>query len=165
MTTEKLILAPLLMLLASTAEGGLLPRISGTGDQSRIIATAASQDGQNQNDNVQGTWSGTFRSRHPFPAPFTLTVAIGPGTDGRMHGRIVNQSGITSCLARGDVDLQVIVNGSDVVLAGSDQVGNTLTFHGTIDNTGKVLTFNYVTNGSASGKCESDDGTANLQKQ
>ena len=160
MRREKLILALLLMFPASTVEAGLLPRTSGTDDQRRIIAAATSPDA-----NVQGTWLGTFRSRHSQAAPFTLTVVIGPDTHGRMLGHMINQSGITSCLARGDVDLYVIVNGSDVVLAGTDQVGNTLTFHGTIDNTGKVLTFNYVTNGSASGKCESDDGTANLQQQ
>jgi hypothetical protein len=160
MRREKLILALLLMFPASTVEAGLLPRTSGTGDQSRIIAAAKSPDA-----NVAGTWSGTFRAEHFRAAPFTLTVVIGPDTHGRILGHIINQSGITSCLARGDVDLYVAVNGSDVVLAGTDQVGNTLTFHGTIDNTGRVLAFNYVTNGSASGKCESEAGTANLQKQ
>jgi len=160
MRKEKLILALLLMFPASTVEAGLLPRTSGTGDQSRIIIAAA-----NANVNVLGTWSGTFLSRHSKTAPFTLTVVIGLDTHGRTLGHITNQSGITSCLANGGVDLHAIVNGSDVVLAGIDEVGNTITFHGTIDNTGKVLTFNYVTNGSASGKCESDGGTANLQKQ
>jgi len=155
MTREKLILALLVMLPASTVEGGLLPRTSGTGDQSRIIAAAASP-------NVQGTWSGTFRPKHPPQgAPFTILLVITPD----MHARIIKTSGVTSCLARGDVDLHVVVKGSDVVVAGTDQAGNTLTFHGTIDSTGKVLTFNYVTNGSASGKCESDVGTANLKKQ
>lgn len=160
MRREKLILALLLMFPASTVEAGLLPRTSGTGDQSRIIAAAESPDAK-----AQGTWSGTFLSRNSPHSPFTLTVVIGPDTQGRLLGHIINQSGITSCLARGGVDLHVIVNDSDVVLAGTDQVGNTLTFHGTIDNTGKVLKFDYVTNGSASGKCESDDGTAHLQKQ
>ncbi|MGH7782459.1 MAG: hypothetical protein ACREO5_01245, partial [Candidatus Binatia bacterium] len=103
--------------------------------------------------------------KHSHIAPFTLTLVITPDTHGRMLGHIINQSGINSCLARGGVDLYVIVNGSDVVLAGTDQVGDTVTFHGTIDNTGKVLTFNYVINGSASGKCQSDDGTAHLEKQ
>jgi hypothetical protein len=149
MPREKFTLTFLLMLQALTAGVGLLPRTS--------VAIAASPDAHD----VHGTWSGTFRARHSHPAPFTLNLAI--GTDN--HGRIINQSGIISCLARGDIDLHVIVNGSDVVLAGADAVGNTLTFHGTIDSTGKVLNFNYTTNGSASGKCESDNGTAVLQKQ
>lgn len=144
------------MLPASAVGAGPLGGPSMTGDQSGITAAAASQEAA-----VQGTWSGTFRSHHVRPAPFTLTLAVNPD----MHGRIINQSGITSCLAKGNVDLHVIVNGSDVVLAGTDEVGNTLTFHGTIDKTGKVLALNYVTNGSRSGKCESDDGTARLVKQ
>ncbi len=156
MTREKCMLALLLMLPALTVGAGPLPRPSGTGDQSGITAAATSQEAA-----VQGTWSGTFRSHHIHPAPFTLDVVVGPA----MHGRLVNQSGITSCLTGSDVDLHVIVNGSDVVLAGTDKVGNTLTFHGAIDKTGRVLTLNYVTNGSASGKCESDDGTAHLEKQ
>jgi hypothetical protein len=155
MTRAKFTLALLLMLPASTVGAGLLPRTSGIGDQSRMAAAAASPEA-----NLQGTWTGTFRSKHTRIAPFTLCVAIDPD----MHGRVINKSGITSCLGR-DVDLHVIVNGSDAVLAGTDELGNTITFHGTIDKTGKVLTFNYVTNGSASGKCESDDGTANLVKQ
>lgn len=149
MKRAKFTLALLLMLPVSAVGAGPLGGPSMTGDQGGITAA------------VQGTWSGTFRSHHVRPAPFTLTVVIGP----EMHGRITNQSGITSCLARRDVDLHVIVNGSNVVLAGTDEVGNTLTFRGTIDKTGKVLAFNYVTNGSASGKCESDDGTARLAKQ
>jgi hypothetical protein len=78
---------------------------------------------------------------------------------------VIDTSGLTSyCLLR-DVDLHVIVKGSNAVLAGTDEVGNTITFDGTIDKTGTVLTLNYVTNGSATGKCESDDGTAYLEKR
>jgi hypothetical protein len=147
MTRANFTLTLLLMLAASPFGGGLLPC---TG-----VAIAAPED------DVVGTWSGTFRARHAQKAPFTLNITV----DQNKHARITNTSGITSCLARGDVDLHVIVNGTDVVFAGTDNNGNSITFHGTIDKTGKVLTFNYVTNGSASGKCESDDGTANLQKQ
>jgi hypothetical protein len=35
----------------------------------------------------------------------------------------------------------------------------------TIDTTGKHMTLNYVTNGSVSGKCETDDGIASLAKK
>lgn len=110
---------------------------------------------------VQGTWSGTFRSKHLHIAPFMLTLIVNPD----MHAHLVNKSGLTNyCLLR-NVDFHVIVNGSNVVLAGTDEVKNTVTFEGTIDNTSRVLTLNYVTNGSASGKCESDDGTAYLEKR
>ncbi len=155
MTRVKFTLALLLTLPASTVGAGLLPRTSGIGDQSRITAAAASPEA-----NLQGTWLGTFRSKHSHIGPFTLTVVIDPD----MHGRVINKSGVTSCLVS-DVDLHVKANGSDVVLAGTDVSGDTITFHGTIDKTGRVLTFNFVTNGSGSGKCESDDGTANLVKQ
>jgi hypothetical protein len=156
MTREIFTLALLLMLPGSTVGAGPLPRTIGAGDQSRITAAAASQEAA-----VQGTWSGTFRSKHSHIAPFTLTLVVNPD----MHGRVINKSGLTSyCLLR-DVDLHVIVNGSNAVLAGTDEVGNTITFQGTMDKTGRVLTLNYVTNGSASGKCESDDGTAYLEKR
>jgi len=149
-------LALLLMLPASTVGAVLLPRTSQTGDQSRIMAAAASPEA-----NLQGTWTGTFRSNHAHISPFTLTVVVGPD----MLGHVINQTGLTSyCILR-PMDLHVIVNGSDTVLAGTDEVGNTLTFHGTVDTTGTVLTLNYVTNGSASGKCESDAGTAHLEKR
>jgi hypothetical protein len=155
MTRAKFTLAVLLMLPASAGGVGPLGGPSMTGDQSGITAAAASPEAA-----VQGTWSGTFRSKHSHIAPFTLTLVV----NADMHGHL-NNSGLTSyCLLR-DVDLHVTVNGSNAALAGTDEVGNTITFQGTIDKTGRVLTLNYVTNGSASGKCESDDGTARLVKQ
>jgi hypothetical protein len=156
MTRAKLTLSVLLMLPASAVGVGLLSGPSMTGDQSRIAAAAASPETA-----VQGTWSGTFRSKHSHIAPFTLTLVV----NSDMHGHLINKSGLTAyCLLR-NVDLHVTVNGSNAALAGTDEVGNTITFQGTIDKTGRVLTLNYVTNGSASGKCESDDGTARLGKQ
>lgn len=155
MTRAKSTLALLLMLPASAVGAGPLggPRMNG--DQSRIAVAAASPEAA-----VEGTWSGTFRSRHSHIAPFALTLVV----DADMHGHL-NKSGLTSyCLLR-DVDLHVTVNGSKLALAGTDEVGNTITFQGSIDKTGRVFTLNYVTNGSASGKCESDDGTARLVKQ
>src|ERR1700724_1252275 len=143
MTRAKFTLGLLLMLPASTVGAGPLPSTSGTGDQSRITAAAASPEAA-----VQGTWS----SKHSHIAPFTLTLVVNPD----MRAHLINKSGLTSyCLLR-DVDLHVIVNGSNAALAGTDEVGNTITFEGMIDRTGRVLTLNYVTNGSASGKCESD---------
>jgi hypothetical protein len=38
-------------------------------------------------------------------------------------------------------------------------------FRGKPDNTGTVLTLNYVSNGSATGKCEMDTGTGTLGKR
>jgi hypothetical protein len=156
MTKAKFTLGLLLMLPASAVGAVPIAGTIGTGDQSRITLAAASP-----NAAAQGTWSGTFRSKHTHIAPFTLSLVVNPD----MHGHLTNTSGLASyCLLR-NVDLHVIISGSNVILAGTDEVGNTLTFEGTIDTTGRVLTTHYVTNGSASGKCESDDGTAYLQKQ
>jgi hypothetical protein len=155
MTRAKFTLALLLTLPASTVGGGLLPRASGTGDQSPITAAAASPEAS-----LEGTWSGTFRSKHSHIGPFTLALEVDPNK----HGHLLSSGFSKYCLLR-KVDLHVIVNGSNAVLAGTDEVGNTVTFEGTIDTTGRVLTLNYVSNGSATGKCESDDGTAHLDKQ
>ena len=157
MTRAQFTLGLLLMLpLASTVGAAPLPGAIGTGNQSRITLAAASPEAA-----AQGTWSGTFRSKHTHIAPFTLTLVVGPNK----HGHLANASGLASyCLLR-NVDLHVIVSGSNVILAGTDKIGNTLTFEGSIDSTGRVLTTHYVTNGGATGKCESDDGTAYLQKQ
>lgn len=110
---------------------------------------------------VQGTWSGPFRSSRPNIAPFMITLVINPD----MHGHLINKSGISSYCLLKDVDLYVTVDGSNASLAGSDEDGNTITFEGTIDKTGGLLTLHYVTNGSATGKCESDDGMGNLEKR
>jgi hypothetical protein len=147
---------PFMLLLASIVGVGPLRVTSVTADQSDIAAAATSEQAA-----VQGTWSGTFRSRHSQIAPFVLTLAINPD----MHGHVINKSGITSYCLLKDIDLHVTVNDSKTSLAGTDDVGNTITFVGTIDKTGRLLTLHYVTNGSASGKCESDDGTANLEKR
>jgi hypothetical protein len=117
---------------------------------------------------IHGHWSGTFRSKHFHIAPFTLDMDIDavdvPGHHGRKQGRLTKNSGPTYCLA-GNVNLQIDREGSNVVIAGTNGSGDTITFVGTIDTTGTMMMLNYVTNGSVSGKCESDDGTAGLQKQ
>jgi hypothetical protein len=61
--------------------------------------------------------------------------------------------------------LEVTVTGSTVVLAGSDKAGNTMTLRGSLDSTGTLLKSTYVLNGSATGACETDDGTGTLAKQ
>ena len=57
------------------------------------------------------------------------------------------------------------INGSNVELAGSDADGDTVTFSGTVDNTGTMLKLNYIINGSPSGRCEIDDGTGTMAKR
>jgi hypothetical protein len=117
---------------------------------------------------IHGHWSGTFRSKHFHIAPFTLDLDIDavdePGHRGRKLGHLNKNSGPSYCLT-GDVDLQIDREGSNVVIAGTNRLGDTITLVGTIDTTGKHMTLNYVTNGSVSGKCETDDGIASLAKQ
>ena len=109
---------------------------------------------------IKGRWSGTFVSNHSGVPPFTITVAINANS----RGRIVGSSDLTShCL--NSAQLEVTVTGSDVVLAGSDKDGNNMTIRGSLDNTGTLLKSSYILNGSATGECETDDGTGTLTKQ
>ena len=109
---------------------------------------------------MKGTWSGTFISRRADASPFTITVHISPDSQGRLLG---DSSLNSNCLR--DARLLVMVSGSNVVLAGSDNEGDTISFRGNIDKTGTVLTLNYIINGSASPRCETDDGTGTMGKR
>lgn len=117
---------------------------------------------------IHGHWSGTFRSKHFNKAPFTLDLDIDqddePGRRGRKHGHLNKHSGPSYCIA-GDVNLHIDREGSNVVIAGTNPTGDTITMVGTVDPAGNQLTLNYNTNGSVSGKCESDDGMASLAKK
>ena len=109
---------------------------------------------------VSGRWSGTFHSNHSEVAPFTITVVITPNS----QGHLVGSSELNSKCLKG-AQLEVKVTGSEVVLAGSDKDGNTMTVRGTLDNTGTLLKSAYILNGSATGGCKTDDGTGTLTKQ
>src|SRR5215469_13925517 len=109
---------------------------------------------------LKGTWSGSFFSRHSNVPGFTMTVVINANSS----GHLVGDSSLNSDCLKG-AKLQVTVNGSKVVLAGSDQEGDSLTVHGTLDSTGSIMQASYILNGSPSGRCETDDGTGNLGKR
>ena len=106
-----------------------------------------------------GTWSGTFVSTNPRISPFTITVKINKDLSGHLVG---DASVVSDCLD--SHQLQITVKSSNVVLAGSDEKGDTVTFRGTVDNTGTMLKLNYIVNGSPSGRCEIDDGTGIMAK-
>ena len=148
-----------LMLLMSCVETGFLhaATMSDTSGSSAISAGSSSR--QTARD-VTGTWSGTFLSRQPNFSPFTITVVINADPSGSLVG---SSSVSSDCLKNGD--LQVTVNGSTIVLAGGDDEGSHITFRGTIDKTGTLLNLNYVLNGGASAKCESDDGAGTMGKR
>jgi hypothetical protein len=88
-----------------------------------------------------------------------MTVVVAPDSQGHLIGTSTLNS---DCLK--DVRLEVSVKGSQVTLAGSDGEGDNITLRGTVDATGKMLKANYILNGSASGRCETDGGTGNLAK-
>lgn len=109
---------------------------------------------------IKGRWSGMFYSNHSDVAPFTITVVINPDS----RGHLVGSSNLTSHCLKG-AHLEVTVTGSNVVLAGSDKEGDNVTLRGSLDNTGTQLKSTYILNGSATGGCETDDGTGTLTKQ
>jgi hypothetical protein len=138
------------------------------GDRLVAASTPGSPNPQNTSDSgrasqvssaLQGTWSGSFFSRHSSSG-FTLTVVITPGS----RGHLVGDSTLSSSCLKG-AKLQITSTGSKVTLAGSDEEGDSLTIHGTLDGTGSLMQATYILNGSASGKCETDDGTGNLGKR
>jgi hypothetical protein len=109
---------------------------------------------------VKGTWSGTFFSKHSDTAPFTMTVVITPNGE----GHLVGSSSLNSDCLKG-AQLNVTWDSSVLVLAGSDEEGDSITVRGTLDSSGTLLKTTYILNGSPSGRCETDDGSGSLAKR
>ena len=107
---------------------------------------------------LTGTWTGRLSSRN-FES-FPVTLIINKTGTGKLRGAV---NLISRCLK--DATLEITMNGSNVVLAGSDPEGDTVTLNGTIDSAGTVLTLKYIVNGSMSAKCETDEGEGTLDKQ
>lgn len=128
--------------------------------QEQKNSTSSPKSKQNPAADVKGVWSGTFFPKHSNVSPFTMTVVINPDAKGKLVG---SSSLNSNCLK--DVRLEVTVTGTNVVLAGSDDSGNNITVRGTVDNSGTLMNATYIMNGSATGKCETDDGTGNLSKR
>ena len=89
-----------------------------------------------------------------------MTVVISPDS----RGHLIGSSSLNSECLKG-AQLEVTVTGSNVVLAGSDEEGDSMIVRGTVDNTGTLLKASYILNGSATGKCETDDGAGSLAKR
>jgi len=143
------LLLPLLLLMTMMGAASLYAT-------SQIVSAGSTQPGLD----VRGTWSGAFFSKHSNVAPFTMTVVINPDS----RGHLIGTSSLNSDCLKG-VQLEVTVTGSQVVLAGSDEEGDSMTVRGTVDKTSTLLKANYILNGSASGRCETDDGTGSLAKR
>ena len=109
---------------------------------------------------LKGTWSGTFVSRNADISPFTITVKINKDLSGHLIGE---SSLVSDCLD--SHHLQITLKNSNVELAGSDEKGDSVTFSGTVDNSGTILSLHYIINGSPSGRCEIDDGNGTMGKR
>jgi hypothetical protein len=120
----------------------------------------AAQSGSDASSTMKGTWSGTFFSNHENVPPFSMTVVITPNSQGHLTG----SSSLNSECLKG-AKLELTMNGSDIVLAGSDDEGDSITLRGSLDDTGTQVKATYILNGSASGRCETDDGTGSLAKK
>jgi hypothetical protein len=155
MTSKTLLFRVLLFSLLVLMRAASLYAAS-PGDRS---ASAAGSTQQPATD-FRGTWSGTFFSKHSNVAPFTMTVVISPDS----RGHLIGSSSLNSECLKG-AQLEVTVTGSNIVLAGSDEEGDSMTVRGTVDKTGTLLQASYILNGSATGKCETDDGAGSLAKR
>lgn len=131
--------------------------IAAVGYQQRNAATISSQ---NAPVDVSGTWSGSFQSKHADKSPFTMTIVVAPDS----HGELVGTASLASDCFEDSV-LHVTVEGSKVVLAGSDSQGDSITFRGSLDSSGTILKLRYILNGSASARCESDEGEGSMGKR
>ena len=147
-------------LLLMTMTGAISLYAASPVDGQSQQATSSANSTQQPTADFTGTWSGTFLSKHANVAPFTLTVVVNPDSQGHLIGSATLNS---DCLK--DVRLEVTVVGSKVVLAGSDEDGDNITVRGTLDKTSTLLKAKYILNGSATGRCETDDGTADLAKR
>ena len=123
-------------------------------------AVSGVSSAQQTSPDLRGTWSGTFISRNSDISPFTMTVKINHDSGGHLVG---DASLVSDCLR--SHRLHIKINGSNVELAGSDADGDSVTFSGTVDDSGTMLKLNYIINGSPSGRCEIDDGTGTMAKR
>jgi hypothetical protein len=156
MMTSKTLLFRVLLFSLLVLMGAASLYAASPGDRS---ASAAGSTQQPATD-FRGTWSGTFFSKHSNAAPFTMTVVISPDS----RGHLIGSSSLNSECLKG-AQLEVTVTGSNIVLAGSDEEGDSMTVRGTVDKTGTLLQASYILNGSATGKCETDDGAGSLAKR
>ena len=105
-----------------------------------------------------GKWNGRVSSVN-FSS-FAVTIEIGPDSDSKAH--LVGEG--SPCFA--EADLAVTITGpNSVTLAGSSKAGESITFKGILDSSEKQLDVTYITNGSASARCETDQGAGTLDKQ
>lgn len=158
MTNRSLVIRTVLLLVLISARGAV--SMQGSSLSGEPHATVAASASSRPVVDVRGTWSGTFISKNADISPFTITVVIRADSVGRLIG---DSSLVSECLD--SHRLQVTVTGSNILLVGSDAAGDTVSFRGTIDSTGTLLTLNYIINGSPSGRCEIDNGAGTMGRR
>jgi len=147
----------LLLMVVMGAGSGYALSVGASQEAQHFAASASTEEAV---VDVKGTWSGTFSSKNPEMGSFKMTVVITSDSNGDLVGSATLSS---RCLKR--AQLKVTVEQSKVVLAGSDEQGDSITVRGTVDKTGTILSSTYIQDGSATGRCEPDDGTGTLTKQ
>ena len=131
-------------------------------NSSRLLSSDAVSgvaSAQQTTPDLRGTWSGTFISKNSEISPFTITLKINQDSGGHLVG---DANLVSDCLKSHRLHLRI--SGSNVELAGSDANGDIVAFSGTLDNDATMLKLNYIINGSASGRCQIDDGTGTMAK-
>lgn len=121
-----------------------------------LLTEAVSSGSQASRSVLVGTWTGTVSSRN-F-ASFVVNIKIIP--DQKAH--LVAEG--APCLAEADL-VVTISESNSVTLAGTSRAGESITFKGTVDSSGKQLDLTYIANGSASARCETDQGSGTLDKE
>jgi len=105
-----------------------------------------------------GKWNGRVSSVN-FSS-FAVTIEIGPDSDSKAH--LVGEG--SPCFA--EADLAVTITGPNSVnVAGRRKAGETIILKEILDSSEKQLDVTYITNGSASARCETDQGAGTLDKQ
>ena len=107
-----------------------------------MLLSCVGASAQQTAPDLKGTWSGTFVSRNADISPFTITVKINKDLSGHLIGE---SSLVSDCLD--SHHLQITLKNSNVELAGSDEKGDSVTFSGTVDNSGTLLSLHYIING------------------
>jgi hypothetical protein len=130
---------------------GLVLALAGCGDDGGASAGMLS---------VAGRWSGAFQSNTTSLAPFMVEAIINQDTNGNLTATISFAD--SPCIS--SANLKGTITGMNLVLAGSDSVGDNITFRGSTNASGTQMSLAYVLNASASGRCETDNGTGTLSK-
>jgi Domain of unknown function (DUF1929)/Glyoxal oxidase N-terminus/Bacterial Ig-like domain (group 2) len=129
-----------------------------TEGQAMVMSTEAEMPSATASD-LHGTWSGKFVSNTPNIGSFKIKIDVSEDSNGHLTG---STSLTSSCLK--DAKLQVKINGSEVVFAGSNEAGDNITVRATLEKAG-TLESSYILDGSASGTCETDSGMGTLTKR